>query len=53
MNWNTNEPKAGRLDGWVIQFASSASASDANGYVWALCLPRAEFGRLPVQSNAG
>jgi len=52
MNWNTNEPKPGRLDGWVIQFAAGAT-SEPNGYVWALCVPKAEFGNLPVQTNAG
>jgi hypothetical protein len=52
MNWRTNKPYAHRLDGWVVQFAAT-DTSEANGYVWALCVPRSEFGKLPVQTNAG
>jgi hypothetical protein len=53
MDWTTNTPKPGRLDGWVIQLAPG-SASDATGSVWALCAPVRDFGgSLPVQTNEG
>ncbi len=36
MDWSTNSPKAGRLDGWIVQF-DGAAPMKAN--LWALCLP--------------
>lgn len=43
MDWNTNAPKAGRLDGWIVQFGGNAGAtSDKDPQkvkVWALCVP--------------
>jgi hypothetical protein len=41
MDWNTNTPKTGRLDGWIIQFGHVGS-SDTNLVVWALCVPVAD-----------
>lgn len=42
MDWSTNEPKAGRLDGWIVKFGNGTAPSQANGgtlQVWALCVP--------------
>ena len=43
MDWATGKPKAGRLDGWIIQFGGNAGAtSDKHPEkvkVWALCVP--------------
>ena len=36
IDWNTGEPKAGRLDGWII--LGNGKATD-NLKVWALCVP--------------
>jgi hypothetical protein len=45
MDWSTNTPKPGRLDGWIVQFGGNAgSVSDASPQktkVWALCVPGA------------
>lgn len=38
MDWSANAPMAGRLDGWIVQFASSSSAPE-KVKVWALCVP--------------
>lgn len=51
MDWDTNTPKSGRLDGWIVQFGHVGS-QDNNLAVWALCVPTADFGgNLPVHSN--
>jgi hypothetical protein len=43
MDWSTNTPKQGRLDGWIVQFGGNSSSTDLGspGYVkvWALCVP--------------
>jgi hypothetical protein len=43
MDWDTNTPKVGRLDGWIVQFGGNAGAtSDKDPQkekVWALCVP--------------
>lgn len=39
MDWTTNTPKPGRLDGWIVQFASQTSAAPLRVKVWALCVP--------------
>jgi len=50
MDWDTNTPKAGRLDGWIVQFAHVGS-QDNNLAVWALCVPKSDFGgTLPVHT---
>ena len=36
MDWNTGQPKAGRLDGWIV--LGSGGWSDTLK-VWALCVP--------------
>ena len=39
MDWNTNSPKANRLDGWVIRWGNAAeSAAQVN--VWAICMKK-------------
>jgi Collagen triple helix repeat (20 copies) len=52
MNWDTNTPKPGRLDGWIVQFGGNAGAtSDKNPEkvkVWALCVPGAS---IPVNQT--
>lgn len=48
MDWTTNAPQAGRLDGWVIQFGGNAQSDKTNDKpdvapdgvkIWALCVP--------------
>jgi collagen triple helix repeat protein len=39
MDWSTNTPKADRLDGWVVQFASQNGSAPERVKVWALCVP--------------
>lgn len=39
MDWNTNTPKPGRLDGWIVQFASQNGSAPEKVKVWALCVP--------------
>jgi Collagen triple helix repeat (20 copies) len=43
MDWSTNTPKAGRLDGWIVQFGGNSSSTDLGSpqyvKVWALCVP--------------
>lgn len=41
MDWTTNTPKAGRLDGWIVQFASQNATAPEKVNVWALCVPGA------------
>jgi hypothetical protein len=52
MDWNTNMPKADRLDGWTVQFGGNAGAvSDKDPLkvnVWALCVPNIE---VPVKQT--
>lgn len=51
MNWDTNTPKPGRLDGWIVQFAHG-NTQDDNPSIWALCVPAADFtGSVPVHTN--
>jgi len=44
MDWNTNSPVQGRLDGWIVQAQVGYDASDTSATVWALCVPYADFG---------
>jgi hypothetical protein len=39
MDWSTNTPKANRLDGWIIQFATQNGSAPEKVKVWALCVP--------------
>lgn len=39
MDWSTNTPKPGRLDGWIVQFASQNASAPEKVKVWALCAP--------------
>jgi len=52
MDWDTNKPKAGRLDGWIIQFGGNAGpVSDKDPQkvkVWALCVPSLH---IPVETT--
>jgi hypothetical protein len=52
MDWDTNAPKANRLDGWIVQFGGNAGAvSDKDPLkvkVWALCVPNTE---VPVKQT--
>lgn len=48
MDWSTNSPKPGRLDGWVIRWGNAAeSAAQVN--VWAVCMKKPA--NLQVQTN--
>jgi hypothetical protein len=40
MDWNTNTPKADRLDGWIVQFAGAAGKAPHKVKVWALCVKK-------------
>ena len=44
MNWDTNEPKANRLDGWIV--LGNGVHTD-NLKIWALCVPNTD---IPVQT---
>jgi hypothetical protein len=39
MDWSTNTPKPGRLDGWIVQFATQNGSAPEKVKVWALCVP--------------
>ena len=47
MDWSTNAPKPGRLDGWIVQFGGNAGATSDKApekiKVWALCVPTADI----------
>jgi hypothetical protein len=47
MDWSTNAPKPGRLDGWIVQFGGNAGAASDKApekiKVWALCVPGASI----------
>lgn len=52
MDFSTNTPKPGRLDGWIVQFGHSGG-QDNNLAVWALCVPVADDGgNVPVVTNS-
>ena len=41
MDWDTNSPKTGRLDGWVVRWGNAAeSAAQVN--VWAVCMKKSD-----------
>ncbi len=52
MDWNTNTPKANRLDGWIVQFGGNAGAESDKApekvKVWALCVPTTN---IPVKQT--
>jgi hypothetical protein len=37
MDWSTNQPKDGRLDGWIVQFGGGVAPETAD--VFAVCVP--------------
>ena len=52
MDWSTNTPKVGRLDGWIVQFGGNAGdvsdKSPEKVVVWALCVPKTD---IPVKQT--
>jgi hypothetical protein len=40
MEWSTNTPKPGRLDGWIVQFAGAPGKAPHKVKVWALCIKK-------------
>jgi hypothetical protein len=57
MDWSTNKPKQGRLDGWIVQFGGNAGAQSDKApekvNVWALCVPRTDIPvRVTFQQSA-
>jgi len=52
MDWDTNTPKANRLDGWIVQFGGNAGATSDKApekvKVWALCVPNTS---IPVRQT--
>jgi hypothetical protein len=53
VDWNTNSPDPGRLDGWIVQTEVGYDANDTSATVWALCVPAADSGStsVPVQQD--
>jgi hypothetical protein len=39
MDWSTNTPKEGRLDGWIVQFGGTVGNSPEKVNIWAFCVP--------------
>lgn len=55
MNYSNFTPLAGRLDGWIVQFANNThqGTQDNNLAVWALCVPTSDDGgKVPVVTNS-
>jgi len=57
MNWDTNTPREGRLDGWIVQFGGNAGEVSDKApekvRVWALCLPGADIPVVETFNQAG
>ncbi len=41
MDWSTNTPKDGRLDGWIVQFGAETGSAPKYVDIYALCVPGA------------
>lgn len=39
MDWDTNQPKDGRLDGWIVLGSDKSAPAGVPLKVWALCVP--------------
>jgi hypothetical protein len=56
MDWDTNTPKVGRLDGWIVQFGGNAGpVSDKDpqkAKVWALCVPGLDVPVVPTYTQS-
>jgi hypothetical protein len=52
MDWSTNTPIAGRLDGWIVQFGGNSSSTSLGDPhyedIYALCVPGAD---IPVDTT--
>jgi Collagen triple helix repeat (20 copies) len=52
MDWSNNTPKAGRLDGWIVQFGGNAGGTQTvdpmEVNIWAFCAPK---GSIAVHTN--
>jgi hypothetical protein len=57
MDWSTNAPREGRLDGWIVQFGGNAGAvsdkSPEKAKIWALCVPGADVAVTQTFSQVG
>jgi len=54
MDWDTNAPKANRLDGWIVQFGGHDSdPAPEKVKVWALCVPGTDVPVTPTFSQVG
>jgi hypothetical protein len=57
MDWGTNAPKPGRLDGWIVQFGGNAGATPDKApekiKVWALCVPGASIPVNQIYQQVG
>lgn len=51
MDWSTNTPKPGRLDGWIVQFDADAAPEKVT--LWALCVPGAVIPTVETFNQAG
>jgi hypothetical protein len=52
MDWSTNTPKSGRLDGWIVQFASQNGSAPEKVKVWALCVPGLNVPMKPTYTQS-
>jgi len=48
MDWDTQAPKPGRLDGWIVQFGGGVDNPPEKTKIWALCVPGAN---VPVEQT--
>ncbi len=53
MDWDTNSPKAGRLDGWVVQFGTETGNAPKYVNIYALCVPGADISVVKTFSESG
>jgi hypothetical protein len=53
MDWNTNTPKAGRLDGWIVQFGTEVGNAPKYVDVYALCVPNLHVTEKTTYTESG
>jgi hypothetical protein len=53
MDWGTNKPESGRLDGWIVQFAGSNDKPPLKVKVWALCVKTTDVSVKPTYTQSG
>jgi hypothetical protein len=53
MNWDTNSPRDGRLDGWIVQFGTETGNAPKYVNIYALCVPGADISVVKTYSESG